>query len=148
MTWGSKSIQLMMSNSEHRITWCPMVGARLHQGPVACQELHFLKILGIVPLQCCVSFCSTKKWISYMFTCISFLLDLLPISPQFHPLGHHRAPTELLMLLPTNYLFYISPCTVHKFSSNLPIHPTTCPPHHVHTCIAYAYISISDLQIS
>ena len=30
-------------------------------------------------LQCCVSFCCTAKWISYMFPCISCFLDFIPI---------------------------------------------------------------------
>ena len=60
----------------------------------------------IISLQCCVGFCCIT-WISHMYTCILFLLALLPI-PHPTPLGHHRAPEWapcIVQQLPTSYLF-------------------------------------------
>ena len=53
---------------------------------------------------CCISFCCAKKQISYMYTCMPSLLDLLPI-----PLGHHRTLNRARCALqqsPTTYPTY------------------------------------------
>ena len=52
----------------------------------------------IIVSQCCVGFCCTMKGISYIYTCIPFLLDLPPTTtprPSRHPthLGNHRTPS-------------------------------------------------------
>ena len=62
----------------------------------------------IVALQYCVSFWSTVKWTSYVFTYIASLLDLPPTLLCPTHLGHHGAlswPSWALKLLPTSYLF-------------------------------------------
>ena len=40
----------------------------------------------LIAIQCCINFCYTMKWISYMYTYIPSLLDL----PIPTPLSHHR----------------------------------------------------------
>ena len=93
---------------------------------------------GIVALQCCVSFCYTMNWISYMYTYIPSLLDLPPTpTPNPTHLGHHRAPSWapcVIQQVPTSYLFYTWQC--RYVNPNLSIHPTPpslfpCP--HIHS---------------
>ena len=45
----------------------------------------------IIALQCCINFCCTATWISYMYTYIPSLLDSPHPSAHPIPLSHHRA---------------------------------------------------------
>ena len=50
----------------------------------------------IIALQCCVSFCYTTMWISYMYTSIPSLFRLPPTHPHSTCLNHHRAHLSFL----------------------------------------------------
>ena len=96
--------------------------------------------------QCYVSFCSTTKWISCMYTYSPSVLSHPP--PLYStPVGHHRAPSlapRAMHPLPTSYLFYKWSCVY--VCATLPIHPTLpflpCP--HIRSLIC---VSIPILQI-
>ena len=89
----------------------------------------FLDGVGIVALQCWVSFCHTMQWISFMYTYIPF-----PLGPPSYPpsdptlLGLHRAPSWTscaIQQLPTSYLFPHG--SVHT-STPVFLHPTLLLP--------------------
>ena len=97
--------------------------------------LSFLQIRsffnwGVAALPCCVGFCYTTMWISYMYTHILSLLNFHPT-----PLGHHRALSWApctIQQVPTSYLFYTWWCIY--VNPNLLIHPTLSHPH-VHSSV-------------
>ena len=84
------------------------------------------------------------KWISYMYTCIPFLLHLPPSIPP-HPtsLGHQRAPSWACAAqrLPASCLFYTQRCAcVHAAFS---VRPTFFLPQCVRKSFRYICISTS-----
>ena len=87
----------------------------------------------IIALYCCVSFCCTMKWISYMYTYIPCLLNLPLASLPATPLGHHRAQSWapcVIQQLPANCLIHGGVCMsiLITFSSHPSSPPaSTCP---------------------
>ena len=60
----------------------------------------------LIALRCCVSFCCTAMWISYLYTYIPSRLSLPP-SPHPTPVGHHRHWAE------PPVLYSIFPLAIH-----------------------------------
>ena len=96
----------------------------------------------IVALQCCFGFSCTTKWICYMYTYISSLLDLplTPLSPTH--LGHHRDCP--ILQVPTSYLFYTWLCIYVNLL--LPVHLKAPPPPCVHMSVFYICVFLPGLQ--
>ena len=109
----------------------------------------------IVPLQCCISFCCTTTWISYVYTCMHISPTSWPtpqLPPPIPPLYlHHRtlswAPC-VMQQLPTTYLFYTWQC-IHV-NATLSVHPTVTLPLCPHVCSLYIcanrFISTTSLS--
>ena len=71
--------------------WRSQIGLSLP--PCSILHVFFFFNCSIIDLQCCISFCYTINWVSYMYTYIPCLLGLPPIHHTL--LGHHRKPSWL-----------------------------------------------------
>ena len=67
----------------------------------------------VIALQCCVSFCDTMKWVSYMYTYIPFLLNAFLSLPSPH--SSTQVITEYPVELPSSFplAVYLTLGSVH-----------------------------------
>ena len=83
----------------------------------------------IIALQCCVGFCHTTSWISYIY----MYIYPLPLEPPSTPLGHHRAPNWVPCA--TRAILHMVVC-IHQCYSLNSSHPPLClQVHSLHLCL-------------
>ena len=105
----------------------------------------FLKNWGTAALQCCISFCCAKMWISHTDVHVSPPPRTSPAPPT--PLGHHRALSWVpcaMQQVPTSYVSHIAAhmCQYQSLSSSSSLsHPS------VHKSILCICVSLPALQI-
>ena len=101
----------------------------------------------LIGLQCGVSFCCTRTWISCMHTHTPSALRPPPTQGHPTPPGHHRAPSWapcVMQRLRTSYLFQ---CT-RRCHPPAPIHPShplpPCPGSALHILISFPALKIAS----
>ena len=83
----------------------------------------------IIALQCCVGFCHTTSWISYIY----MYIYPLPLEPPSTPLDHHRAPSWVPRA--TLAILHMVVCIRQCYSLNSSHPPPCLHVHFLHLCL-------------
>ena len=85
-----------------REAWCAAVyGVAKSQTRLS----NWTELIGV--LQCSVSFCSTAKWISYMYACIPSSWTSIPPIPSIQVITDTKMSSPCYTVAPTSYLWGI-----------------------------------------